>query len=218
VTLGNSAYLFGGGQLEGSRPDILRITGGGKVSTAGRLPQPASDVGAAVIGNVAYVVGGYTGSRALDTVVAWQPGQAARVVGHLPAPVRYPAVTAANGHVIIVGGTNQAGTATRDVLSFDPTTGHAVRIGSLRRGLTHAAAAVLGGMVYVLGGRGTGTSSQHRSILTIDPRSGTSGAAGVLPRSLSDSGAVGLSDRILLIGGRDSSGTVRAEVLSVQRR
>jgi hypothetical protein len=73
-------------------------------------------------------------------------------------------------------------------------------------------------MVYVLGGRGTGTSSQHRSILTVDPRLGTSSAAGMLPRTLSDSGAVGLPDRILLIGGRDSSGTVRAEVLSVQRR
>src|SRR5207302_2649611 len=100
---------------------------GGIVRTAGHLPQPASDVGAAVIGNVAYIVGGYTGSRALDTVVAYQPGQPARVVGHLPAPLRYPAVAAANGRLIIVGGNNQAGTASHDVLSFDPSTGQAVR-------------------------------------------------------------------------------------------
>ena len=34
----------------------------------------------------AYVIGGYTGSQWLDTIVAWRPGAAARVVAHLPSP------------------------------------------------------------------------------------------------------------------------------------
>ena len=47
--------------------------------TVARLPAPSSDQSAAAIGGTAYVVGGYTGTRWLDTIVAWRPGLAARV-------------------------------------------------------------------------------------------------------------------------------------------
>jgi hypothetical protein len=49
------------------------------------------------MGGTAYVVGGYTGSRWLDTIVAWRPGLPARVVAHLPFPLRYAAVATEGG-------------------------------------------------------------------------------------------------------------------------
>ena len=63
----------------------------------GRLPQPASDVSAAVIAGKAYVVGGFTGTRWLNTILAWRPGTAPRVVARLPVALRYAAVTSAGG-------------------------------------------------------------------------------------------------------------------------
>jgi Kelch motif len=59
-------------------------------------PAPSSDQPAAAIGNTVYVVGGYTGSQWLDTIVAWRPGTQPRIVAHLPFALRYAAVTAAD--------------------------------------------------------------------------------------------------------------------------
>ena len=61
----------------------------------GRLPQPASDVSAAAIGGTAYVVGGFTGARWLNTILAWRPVAPPRVAARLPVALRYAAVTAA---------------------------------------------------------------------------------------------------------------------------
>ena len=92
--VGGSVYLFGGGNGTRQLDQILRVplTGGSAV-LVGRLPSPSSDQLGTAIGDTAYIVGGYTGTRWLDTIVAYRPGQPARVVAHLPYTVRYPAVT-----------------------------------------------------------------------------------------------------------------------------
>ena len=87
------------------------------------MPQPASDVGAAAIAGTAYVVGGYTGTRWLNTIVAWRPGQRRRVVAHLPQTLRYAAVTAVGGKLVIAGGSLENGTASDAVLASIPATG-----------------------------------------------------------------------------------------------
>src|SRR5207253_1388986 len=95
------------------------------------------------VGDTAYIVGGYTGTKWLDTIVAWKPGGRAHVVARLPMPVRYAAVAAAGGRVVIAGGSLPSGTASRDVYSFDPRSGAVRRIGVLPAATTHAAAAAL---------------------------------------------------------------------------
>ena len=89
----------------------------------------------------AYVFGGYTGSRWLDTVVEWRPNGSAKVVGHLPYPLRYAAVTAVGRRLVIAGGSLPSGRASSAVLSFDPATGRVLRVGNLPAPTTHAAAA-----------------------------------------------------------------------------
>lgn len=205
ATIGSRAYLFGGGNL-GSSAAILRD---GR-RQAGSLPVAASDVAATTVGATAYIVGGYDGTNPLDTIVAWRPGGAARVVAHLPRALRYAAVAAVDGRVIIAGGTSGV-VAQRAILAFDPA-GGVRRIGRLPRAITHAAGAALAGRVLVIGGRGSSTSSQSRAILAIDPVSGRVAPAGRLPVALSDAGAATLGDRVLVAGGRDRAGAVHDEL------
>ena len=175
---------------------------------------PASDVGAAVIGRTAYVVGGYTGSAPLRTIVAFRPGGGARVVGRLPVALRYAAVAAVNGRLLIAGGTSGV-TAQRAVYSFDPTAGTVTHIGDLPRALTHAAGASLNGSFYVIGGRSDSDTGQSSFIRAVDPRTGRVYSAGRLPGPLSDAAAVDDGFRIYVVGGRDTSG-VRGEVLVLE--
>ncbi|MEA2445835.1 MAG: hypothetical protein QOJ12_3127 [Thermoleophilales bacterium] len=210
---GRDAYLFGGG--EPSRDGILRVTPGGKATQVGRLPAPASDVAAAYLGGTFYIVGGYTGTTPLATIVAWRPGGSPHVVARMPKPLRYAAIAPVGNTLVIAGGTSGVA-ASRDIYSFDPGRAGVRKLGLLPRPLTHAAAGVLGGRVYLLGGRGATQGTQTSRILAIDPRTGRVRSAGRLPRALSDAGAATLPDSILLAGGHDGGGAVRAEVLELR--
>jgi DNA-binding beta-propeller fold protein YncE len=209
VRLGSAVYLFGGGTNAGTQSDaILRIpVGGGAASKVETLPAPSSDQSAAASGGTAYVVGGYTGSRWLNTIVAWKPGRSARVVARLPFALRYAAVTAVGRTLVIAGGSLENGTASSAVLAYTP--GRGVRqIGKLPAATTHAAAATIGSTAFIIGGRGATSGSAVGSIVAVEPRRGTIRAAGTLAVARSDLAAVSLGTRILLAGGRDASGAV----------
>jgi hypothetical protein len=167
-----------------------------------------------VVGDTAYVIGGYTGTTPLRSIVAFRPGAAARVVGRLPLPLRYPAVAAVDGRILIAGGTSGV-TPQRAILAFDPASGRVARLGDLAHSLTHAAGAALNGTFYVIGGRSASLTGQTGTILGVDPRTGRSYGAGRLPRPLSDAAAVTDGPRILVAGGRDPAGA-RAEVLALE--
>lgn len=213
VSIGGAAYLFGGGNGTRQLDQILRIDpASGHASAVGRLPAPSSDQAAAAIHGTAYVVGGFDGSRWLDTIVAWRPGSPPRVVAHLPSPLRYTAVAAAAGRLVIAGGSLPQGTASRAVLAYTPGSGRVLRIGRLPAPTTHAAAASIGGIAYVIGGRGAATGTPTNRIVAIDPGTGRIRPAGRLHTPISDAGAATLGGRILLAGGRSPSGT-RASLL-----
>jgi DNA-binding beta-propeller fold protein YncE len=158
------------------------------------------------VNGTAYVVGGYTGSAWLDTIVAWRPGSAAHVVAHLPSPVRYAAVTAVDGEIVIAGGSLPNGSAGRAVLAYRPG-GRVVQIGLLPAPTTHAAAAALGGTVYVIGGRGTNLNTPTSRIVAIDPARHKVTLAGRLSAPRSDLAAVDVGGRVLVAGGRGPAGT-----------
>ena len=201
--LGGSVYLFGGGDGVGQHDEIVRIGRG----VVGRLPAPSSDQAAAAIGGTAYVVGGFTGTHWLDTVVAWSPGRGARIVAHLPSPVRYAAVTSAGGKLIVAGGSLPDGQASSRVFEYSPSSGVLRRLGRLPRPTTHATAAELGGLAYVIGGRGASLDTPTSRIEAVDPRTGRVRGAGHLPQPLSDASAISLGSGILVAGGRGANGT-----------
>jgi YVTN family beta-propeller protein len=210
ATLGGRVYLFGGGNLT-QYDGIVQVDPAGTGTTSvGRLPAPSSDQAAAAIGPTAYIVGGYTGTRWLDTIVAWRPGAPARIAAHLPHPVRYAAVTAAAGHLVIAGGSLVDGSASRAVYEFTPETGAVTRIGRLPAPTTHAAAAAIGDVAFVIGGRGAKTGTATDRIVAVDLAKGTVRPAGQLLLPMSDTAAVAFGDRILLAGGSENGGATRA--------
>jgi DNA-binding beta-propeller fold protein YncE len=207
VSLRGSAYVFGGGNGPSQLDEIVKVDPSGRASVVGRLPQPASDVSAAVIADTAYVVGGFTGTRWLNTILAWRPGTAPRVVARLPVALRYAAVTAAGGKLLIAGGSTPNGTASRVVLTFDPARRRLRAIADLPAPLTHAAAATLHGIAYVIGGRGPSPGTAVSRVSAIDPDSGRLQPAGSLAVPRSDLAAVTVPGGILLAGGRGPAGT-----------
>jgi N-acetylneuraminic acid mutarotase len=214
--VGGAVYLFGGGA---SSPDsaIVRVGSDGTTTTVDQLPQPVLDAAAATVGDTAYVVGGFTGTSSLSSIVAWKPGSGTQVVANLPTPLRFAAVASVAGHVVIAGGTIH-GAASRAIYSFDPTSATVTRIGWLPRPLTRAAAGVLAGKLYVIGGRGNARASQSRSIYLIDPNTGAVTPAATMPVALSDAAAASLPNRILIAGGSGRDGRPQQAIFSVTPR
>jgi YVTN family beta-propeller protein len=209
VRLGRAVYLFGGGTNESTQSDAIVRVDRGRSTVVSSLPTSSSDQAAAAIGGTAYVVGGYTGSRWLDTIVAWRPGSPARVVAHLPTMLRYGAVTAADGRLVIAGGSVPNGTASRAIFEYTPGSTRVERLGVLPLATTHAAAAAVGDVVYVIGGRGAALGSATRRIVAVDLRTGRVRTAGSLRAPRSDLAATTVgSSTILLAGGRGPGGTV----------
>lgn len=208
VIIASRVYLFGGGTATGQLDGILSIDPRtGAVRTVGRLPARSSDQSAAAIAGTAYVVGGYTGTRWLDSIVAWKPGGEAHVVARLPTPVRYSAVTAVNGHLLIAGGSLPNGTASAAVYEYAPG-GAVVRVGRLPAPTTHAAAAAIGNVAYIVGGRGATVGTPTDRIVSFDSITHKVVAAGQLSEPLSDLAAVADADGIVLYGGRGTAGTI----------
>src|SRR5262249_57179270 len=94
----------------------------------------------------------------------------------LPQPWRYAAVTAAGGRVVVAGGSTPAG-ASRRVLALDPTHGAVRSVGLLPAPTTHAAAATIDGVAYVIGGRGATPGTPTDRIVAGDPGTGRVRAA-----------------------------------------
>jgi YVTN family beta-propeller protein len=203
VRIGSNVYEFGGGDGIRQLDQILRIDPTtGTASRVGSLPAPSSDHAAAVLAGQAYIVGGYTGRNWLNTIVVWRPGENPRVVGNLPTPLRYAAVTATQGKIVVAGGSLPNGTASRAVYSFDPRGRELRRVGSLPAATTHAGAAALGNRALVIGGRSARADTPTSRIVAIDPASGRIRVAGHLPRPVSDAAATTLGHTVLVAGGR----------------
>ena len=202
-------YVFGGGNGPSQLSDIVRVDPRrGTSSLIGHLPAASSDSTAGAIGGTAYIVGGYTGTRWLDTIVAYRPGTAARVVAHLPHTLRYAAVTAVGNGLVIAGGSLENGTASDSVLLYVPATGRITKLGTLPAPTTHAAAATIGNVAYVIGGRGASIGTPTTAIVAVDVARKRVRAAGQLQSARSDLAAATFGSRIIVVGGKGASGTV----------
>jgi YVTN family beta-propeller protein len=210
VRIGSYAYEFGGGDGVRQLGQILRVdpTNGTSIRV-GSLPAPSSDHAAAVLAGEAYIFGGYTGTIWLNTIVGWRPGKSARVVARLPTPLRYAAVTAARGRIIVAGGSLPNGDASRAVYVFDPRKQELHRVGNLPAPTTHAGAAALGNRVFVIGGRSARPDTPTSRIVAIDPESGRIRVAGRLPRPVSDAAVITSGRNILVAGGRERATVAR---------
>ena len=182
-------------------------------------PSAQSDVAVASIGNTAYVVGGYDGVswKQHDPRLHAPARRRTKVVGTLPVGLRYAAVTAIDGRVLIAGGSTPTA-ASRAIFSFDPETrpGHADRDAATARDPWRTGPAW---PVRVPGGwSGERYELPDRAHLRDQPpkRQGRAGRSAAsrrfqTPRSCRDRRS------LLLIGGLESSGAVETPSASSRR-
>lgn len=201
--LGSAVVLFGGGQFEGS-DRIIRVLPSPAMQI-GRLPEALSDLDAAVVGNTAYVVGGYNGTSTSRAIYAARGGGAVTTVGQLPMGLRYPAAAALEDQVVIAGGETTAGTPTAAAWSFGTATHQVHRLPDLPAPHDHAPAVALNGRVYILGGLREGAFTN--TILSWAPGEHGWRVAGHLPAPISDGAATTLGNEVVVLGGRGPSGT-----------
>lgn len=154
AVIGNRDVVIGGGSpATVATVESFPVARGGAL---GPLPTPRSDAGVATIGQVAYIVGGYTGARPDRMVLATSNGRSFQSVAPLPVPVRYPAVAAAGGRLYVFGGEAisgaGAGRPVNDIQMIDPAHHRASVIAHLPEPLEGAAAVVLRGQIYLAGG------------------------------------------------------------------
>jgi Kelch motif len=196
--------LFGGGPAEGSDRVVQVLPGSPRLIA--KLPQSLSDLDAASIDGVAYVVGGFNGSFPIRDIYAAGTNGTVTRAGTLPLGVRYPAVAALGARVVVAGGETASGAPTSDVWSFDPATGSVQRLPHLPIPTDHAAGATLDGSFYLIAGLRRGVITN--AILSWTPGESRWHDAGHLPAALSDLAAVPFDGGIAVIGGRGSAGSV----------
>lgn len=216
--LAGRVYVFGGGSFSELDHILAFDPAGATVQTVGQLPSAQSDVAVAASGGTAYVVGGYDGVSWKTTILGYRPGGSPRVAGTLPVGLRYAAATPVPGGILILGGSTPTGAASDAILRFDPATGRVREIGRLPAPVTHAGAATLDGIAYLVGGRGTDLGTQTASVLAIDPATGRVTPAGRLPVALSDEGVAAVNGGIVLAGGLTASGATSAQVSELRPR
>jgi large repetitive protein len=197
--IGNRLEIFGGGSASSTNMVQAFDLGSQHGTVIGHLPTPLSDVSSATIGSTTYLVGGYDGHAAQSAIYDTTNGSSFRSVGTLPRGLRYTAVTAVDGRVVVAGGT--IGTAPVNTVSvFDPNTGRVTLLAHLPAPVAHAAAFTLGGGVYVAGGQDA-AGNAVRTVTRIDPATGSVARLKPLAQPVSDAAVAELSSQAWLIGG-----------------
>jgi hypothetical protein len=236
--IGTADVIMGGGTPT-TVADIQQFvassaSASGSAASAGQLPQPRSDASAVTVGSTVYVVGGYDGTNADPQVLATNDGRHFSSVASLPVPVRYPAVAALGGKIYVFGGESIGGAQGQPVDAVqmvDPAARTAVRLGRLPHPVMGAAAAVIGGHVYVAGGEtattaatasGPGGASTGQpaiapattavsEVWAFDPVRGKMLRAGTLPVPVAYTGIQVVGARAWLVGG-ESGGRALSSV------
>jgi len=214
AVLGGRAVVFGGGAstvLTTVQAVTEPVVPGAVSVLVGVLPAPRADLAAATVDGRTIIVGGYDGTGFDAAVLETTDGADFTPLADLPQPVRYPAV-AALGHVVyVIGGElpGGGGDAT-DIQAIDPDTGSVRVVGQLGAGLSHAAAALIAGKLYLFGGRSGGSASDVVSVL--DPATWTATAVAALPVAASDMTVATVDGSTYLLGGEDEAGHPLASV------
>jgi hypothetical protein len=164
------------------------------------LPRPLSDLGAAQLEGSTYLVGGYDGARPRAEILVTRDGRHYALAGRLPVGLRYPAVAADHGNIIVAGGESARGTS--DVVyTFNPLTGRVRLAAHLPAPVAHASLIVAGDALYLIGGTDT-NGTPTGTITSVDLSSGTATAIAPTSPALADAATARLGQTTFLIGGR----------------
>jgi outer membrane protein assembly factor BamB len=221
TALGNKVLVLGGGTATSTDTvQALPVSAAaGKSVTAtvvGHLPAVRSDLSAVTVGSKAYVLGGYDGTTPDPAVLATADGSSFEQVAELKVPARYLATAAVGERIFAFGGETASGAATDAIQEIDPAQGTARVVGRLPQAASHAAAVVLGGRIYVLGGEDHGAATNRA--WQFDPETGKVAAAPSLPQAVSGGAAVSAGRSAYLFGGTGADGEALASIVLLRMR
>jgi hypothetical protein len=201
--IGKRLFVFGGGSSHSSSSVQSFDLAARKGSVVAHLPRPLSDVAAATSGRTIYLVGGYDDHTPRAEIYATTDGTHFRSAGRLPHGLRYPAVAASGGRLVIAGGILASGAPSATIYGFDPGSGKVRALGQLPTAVGHASAVTLGGSVYIVGGvdaAGRSVSSATRINENVSQLT--------LNVPVADAAVAQVGSRVFLLGGRRHSRAV----------
>jgi N-acetylneuraminic acid mutarotase len=223
AAIGSRYYVFGGGSatltsdVQSFSPDVAQ--GASPTTVAGHLPTLRADLSSATgPDGTVYLAGGFDGTNFVTTVLSTKDGTSFTPVGQLTTGVRYPALAVANGQLLAIGGesgstVSSSATDTTDIQAVDLKTGQATVAGHMPVPLAHAAAANLGGTVYVFGGRSGSNVVDTVYKLSSGPAGWSATQVTSLPIPTSDMGVAILGQTAYLIGGEGQLGEPMRSVI-----
>jgi hypothetical protein len=171
----------------------------------GSLPQAVSKAAAVALPDGRLMVlGGYTGTRSVDTILAGSPNHL-RIVGRLPQPTHDAGAALVGGSAYLFGGGESV--SVPSVVRIDPRTGKSTEAAALDEPLSDLGAVTIGGRPYLVGGY-TGTQFAS-AVLRYLPRGGTVTVAR-LPHAMRYAGVAALGRTIWVAGGLTTAGASRA--------
>jgi hypothetical protein len=178
-------------------PATTRLT----VTRIGSLPQAFSKAAAVALPDGRLMVlGGYTGSASLDTILAGPPNRL-RAVGRLPQPTHDAAAALVGGSVYLFGGGESV--SLPSVVRVDPGSGSSSEAPALGEPLSDLGAVAIGGRAYLVGGY---TGTQFATAI-LRYRGQT---VARLPTGTRYAGVAALGPTIYVAGGLTTSGATRA--------
>ena len=217
AVIGGHLFVFGGGAAtitSASQSFNPGAAGGSSaVAVPGRLPTPRADLSAATgPDGTVYITGGFDGGSFSPSVLSTRDGATFTAVATLSVPVRYAAVVVTGSQMLVIGGETGAHPTTAsevpidDIQTVNLQTGQVSVVGHLPTPLAHESAAVLGGSVYLFGGRSSSAAVDSVYKLAIAATAVTATLVGHLPSPVSDMAEVTVDQTAYLIGGENSQG------------
>ena len=166
VSIGNTLYVIGGYTGSVEVPDVLATTDGVHFRVVGKLPVTVRYAAVVAVGTVIWVIGGdhhfapTNAVQRIDTVTG-----RITLVGHLAHALGHSSAwQAADGSVLVAGGTLTNTTRTDAIARFDRTSLSLTRVARLPRPTSDMGVAVLGAVAYLFGGE---TGSRITTIVTV---------------------------------------------------
>jgi N-acetylneuraminic acid mutarotase/fibronectin type 3 domain-containing protein len=227
ATVGDEAYLFGGGSQGSYVDDIVRVTADGTPEVVGSMPEPIKEPAAASHEGTIYVFGGATESSdggvptTESTIYEFNPttGEVNQLLGaQLPTAVSSASAVTVDDRIFVLGGlqitSSQDGAEVdyvRTIVRFDPTSDSTETLDAkLPTGRAQMAQARDGSSVVLMGGHaeaGGDTCPENANtcfsdeILRFTPSAGNVGTIGELPERVRWSASTTYEDTVYLLGG-----------------
>jgi N-acetylneuraminic acid mutarotase len=184
------------------------------------LPEPLHHTNAAVVSGSIFVLGGLRGTNFEAVGLAWElaPGATQWTPkASLPAGTqRGSSFIGAIGQKIYVAGGLRNGSVT-DAHVYDVATNAWSQIVPLPQARDHGMSAVVGGVLYAIGGRGTGIGAHTAEVLAYDPAQDRWSTRAAMPTSRGGGMAAVVDGKVIVCGG-EGNGASPSGVFSQTER